>query len=86
MPITSSAKKALRQSKTRRERNIKQKDAYKDAVKMYRKLVAAKQWADAAAKLPAVYKSLDKAAKTNVITKNKAQRLKSRLAKLLPKK
>jgi small subunit ribosomal protein S20 len=86
MPITSSAKKALRQSKTRRERNIKQKDAYKDAVKTYRKLVAAKQWADAVAKLPAVYKSLDKAAKTNVITKNKAQRLKSRLAKMVPKK
>jgi small subunit ribosomal protein S20 len=86
MPITSSAKKALRQSKTRRERNIKQKDAYKDAVKTYRKLAAAKQWSDATAKLPAVYKSLDKAAKTNVITKNKAQRLKSRLTKLMPKK
>ena len=86
MPITSSAKKALRQAGTRRERNIKQKDAYKGAVKEYRKLVAAKQWKDAAAKLPAVYQSLDKAAKTNVITKNKAQRLKSRLANLAPKK
>ena len=53
---------------------------------MYRKLAAAKQWSDATAKLPAVYKSLDKAAKTNVITKNKAQRLKSRLTKLMPKK
>ena len=42
--------------------------------------------ADAAAKLSAVYQSLDKAAKTNVITKNKAQRLKSRLAKMAPKK
>jgi ribosomal protein S20 len=80
------AKKALRQSKTRRARNIKQKNAYKDAVKTYRKLAAAKQWKDAAAKLPAVYQSLDKAAKTNVITKNKAQRLKSRLAKMAPKR
>jgi len=86
MPITSSAKKALRQSKTRRGRNIKQKDAYKDAVKTYRKLAAAKKWEDAAMKLPAVYKSLDKAAKTHVITKNKARRLKSRLAKIAPKK
>jgi small subunit ribosomal protein S20 len=86
MPITSSAKKALRQAKTRRVRNIKQKDTYKDAIKTYRKLAAAKQWDDAAGKLSAVYKSLDKAAKTNVITKNKARRLKSRLAKMVPRK
>jgi ribosomal protein S20 len=86
MPITSSAKKALRQSKTRRVRNIKQKDAYKDAVKVYRRLAAAKKWADAKTTLSAAYKALDKAAKTNVITKNKARRLKSRLAKMAPKK
>jgi small subunit ribosomal protein S20 len=86
MPITSSAKKALRQSKTRRERNIKQKDAYKGAVKTYRKFVSGKQWEDATAKLSAVFKAVDKAAKTNVITKNKAGRLKSRLSKLIPKK
>ncbi|MBI2625592.1 30S ribosomal protein S20, partial [Candidatus Parcubacteria bacterium] len=29
--------------------------------------------------LPQLYKTLDKAAKTNVITKNKASRLKSRI-------
>jgi small subunit ribosomal protein S20 len=86
MPITSSAKKALRQSKKRRERNIVKKEAYKGAVKAYRKSVAEKKWEDAAKKLPIAYKSLDKAAKTNVIAKNKAGRLKSRLAKLLPKK
>jgi small subunit ribosomal protein S20 len=85
MPITSSAKKALRQAKTRRERNIKKKDTYKGAVKAYRKLVAEKQWKDATAQLPIVYKAVDKAAKTNVITKNKARRLKSRLAKLAKK-
>jgi small subunit ribosomal protein S20 len=86
MPITSSAKKALRQAKTRRVRNIKQKDAYKDAVKTYRKLATVKEWEKAIGQLSAVYKSLDKAAKTNVITKNKARRLKSRLAKMVPKK
>lgn len=82
MPITSSAKKALRQARTRRERNIKKKDAYKSAVKMYRKLIAGKQWNDAEAKLKNVYKAVDKAAKTNVIAKNKARRIKSRLAKM----
>ena len=86
MPITSSAKKALRQAITRRARNIKKKDAYKDAIKTYRKLAASKKWEDAAAKLSAVYQAVDKAAKTNVIAKNKAQRIKSRLSKLAAKK
>lgn len=86
MPITSSAKKALRQAKTRRVQNIKKKDAYKDAVKAYRKLGAEKKWEDAPAKLAAAYQALDKAAKTNVIARNKARRLKSRLAKLAAKK
>jgi small subunit ribosomal protein S20 len=86
MPITASAKKALRQTKTRRARNIKRKESYKEAVKIYRGLAASKNWKDAAAKLSAVYQAVDKAAKSNVIAKNKARRLKSRLAKLAPKK
>ena len=83
MPITSSAKKALRQAKTRHERNTKKKQAYKKAVTTYRKLVAAKKREEAVKLLPAVFKTLDKAAKTNVITKNKASRLKSRLARMV---
>ncbi len=83
MPITKSAKKALRQTKTRRERNIKRKDAYKSAVKTYKKLVDAKNTGEAATKLAAAYKALDKAAKTGAIKKNKASRIKSRLAKKL---
>jgi small subunit ribosomal protein S20 len=86
MPITASAQKALRQAKTRRARNIKQKDAYKGAVKAYRKLVSEKKWEDAMAKLKDVFRAVDKAAKTNVIAKNKARRIKSRLAKMVPKK
>jgi len=83
MPITQSAKKALRQSVRRRAQNLARKDAYKKVVKEYRKLVASKKLDEAKAKLPAVYKALDKAAKTNAIKKNKASRLKSRLASLL---
>lgn len=82
MPITSSAKKALRQNWTRRARNIKKKDAYKKAVTGYRKLAAAKQNEEGTAALRTAYKALDKAAKAGVIKKNKANRLKSRLAKL----
>lgn len=83
MPITSSAKKALRQNRTRRSRNMQKKEAYKKLVVSYRKLIAGKKVDEAKAKLPAIYKTLDKAAKTNVIAKNKASRLKSRLAQLM---
>lgn len=82
MPITASAKKAFRQNLTRRARNTVKKEAYKKAVASYRKLVAGKKTDEAAKLLPSVFKALDKAAKTNVIAKNKASRLKSRLAQL----
>ena len=85
MPITSSAKKALRQTKTRHARNVVRKETYKKLVVKYRKAVAAKEFAEAMKSLPAVFKALDKAAKANVIKKNKASRLKSRLAQLIAK-
>ena len=83
MPITQSAKKALRQNIRRRARNLQKREVYKKAVKAYRKLIAEKKLEEAKKMLPALYKSLDKAAKTNVIAKNKAGRLKSRLTKLV---
>ena len=85
MPITRSAKEALRQNARRRTHNLVRKDAYKKAVKEYRKLAAAKEMEKAKALLPMVYKTLDKAAKTGVLKKNAASRLKSRLARLLKK-
>lgn len=83
MPKTSSAKKALRQSKTRRALNIKTKDTYKKAVKEFRKLVASKDWDKAKEKLPKVFQVLDKAAKKKTIKPNAASRIKSRLSKKL---
>ena len=85
MPITSSAKKALRQNKTRNARNVIRKDAYKKHVTSLRKLVLAKKMDEAAQALPLVFKALDKAAKSKVIEKNKASRLKSRLSQLINK-
>lgn len=78
MPITQSAKKALRQSRRRRERNLTKAKALKEAIKKYKK-------APSSEFLAQVYKKLDKAAKTNVIHKNRAARLKSRLSGLLRK-
>ena len=80
MPNIQSAKKALRQNVRNRARNLKKKEAYKQAAKEYLKLLGHKDTEGARILLPKVFQALDKAAKTNVIRKNKASRLKSRLA------
>ena len=85
MPITKSAKKALRQSKKRRQRNLRRLDAMKDVIKQIRKLVAENKKQEAENLLPRAYKIIDKAAKANVIKKNTAARKKSRLTKLINK-
>ena len=85
MPITTSAKKALRQNKRRRIKNVKQSRSLKDEVKTLKKLVAAKDKKSAGEALPKVYKALDKAVKTNLLKKNTASRMKSRLTKTVNK-
>ena len=83
MPITRSAKKALRQSIRRRARNLVYKNKMKRLIKEVRALVSQKKINEAKNLLPQVYKILDKAAKVGVIKKNTAARKKSRIAKLL---
>lgn len=85
MPITKSAKKALRQSLKRKARNLIYKKKIKSLLKKVKKLVLAKKIEEAKALLPQLYKILDKAAKVGVIKKNTAARKKSRIAKLLKK-
>ncbi|KKS45392.1 MAG: 30S ribosomal protein S20 [Parcubacteria group bacterium GW2011_GWC1_43_11] len=85
MPITNSAKKALRQNKRRHERNLKQSRHLKSEIKALKKLLAVKDKKAATAHLSKVYKALDKAVKTNLIKKNTASRLKSRLTKAVNK-
>lgn len=81
MPNIQSAKKALRQSRARYERNQSQKKILKGAIHTFKKLVTDNKKEDAQKILSIVFKKLDKAAKTNLIKKNKASRLKSRLSK-----
>jgi small subunit ribosomal protein S20 len=83
MPITRSAKKALRQNVRRRKQNIKRKTDLKSVIKQYKKIIASGDKEEAKKYLSQVYKKLDKAAKVNLIKKNRAARLKSRLSKLL---
>lgn len=85
MPNTKSAVKALRQSVKRRGQNIRRKTAYRDALKEVKKLVAGVKIEEAEKMLPKIYKTLDKAAKTMAIKKNKASRLKSRITKAIRK-
>ena len=86
MAITESAKKAIRQSATRKKHNIVYKDKIKSLVKQAQTLVLAKKMAEAKKLLPDIYQALDKAAKVGIIKKNNASRHKSRLTKLIDKK
>jgi len=85
MPIIKSAKKALRQNIRRRKINVKRKTELKSVIKQFKKLVAEDKKEEAQKYLSQVYKKLDKSTKVNLIKKNKASRLKSRLSKKLAK-
>ena len=85
MPITKSAKKALRQNKKRNKINTARKRTIKDLVKQAKDLVAKGKIKEAKELLPQIYKALDKTAKTGTIKKNTASRKKSRMTKLINK-
>ena len=85
MPITKSAKKALRQNKKRRIKGLRQKREIKGLFKQITALVSEKKLDKAKPLLPQYYKKLDKAAKINLIKKNTASRKKSRLTNLINK-
>lgn len=85
MPITKSAKKALKQSKKRRQRNLRRLNTMREIIKQIRRLIAENKKEEVLKLLPQAYKAIDKAAKNNVIKKNTAARKKSRLTKLINK-
>lgn len=85
MPVTKSAKKALRQNLRRRERNLQRKKDIKLLTKEIRELVEDNKIEDARKILPKLYKALDKTAKAGTIKKNAASRKKSRLTLLINK-
>lgn len=84
MPVTKSARKALRVATRRHGENLRQRSQYKKAVKAVRQAVET-----STGKLGEFFSkaqsALDKAAKHNTIHPNKAARLKSRLSKLMAK-
>lgn len=83
MPNTSSAKKALRQSKRKQIQNLTWKKAIRDVVKTINKYLKDNNVSVAIIKEEErkLYKVVDKAAKNKVIHKNRASSIKSKLAK-----
>jgi len=79
MPITSSAKKALRASKRKKVFNTRRKNEMQSVIKQYKKLIANKKNEEAQKLIPKLQKAIDKAVKRGVIKKNTAARKKSRL-------
>lgn len=75
MPLTKQAKKKLRKDIKREKKNSVLKSEFKKVVKSTKKSPTVKKLSEAT-------KIIDKAAKKNIIHKNKAARLKSRLARL----
>ena len=82
MANLKSSLKRIRQEEKRRLHNRYYGKTMRNAV---RKLRATTEKAEAIAMYPSVVKLLDKLAKTNIIHKNKANNLKSKLAKYINK-
>lgn len=80
MPNSKSASKHLLTSIKRQMQNRIRKSRVKTSEKKFLAAIDSGDQAAAKAALSDCFSSLDKAAKTNVITKNKADRKKSRLA------
>ena len=75
MPVIKSAIKKLRQDKKREKQNDKVRDLMRSSVRSAKKTKTGKAVTKAIS-------TVDKAAKLNIIHKNKASRLKSSLSKL----
>jgi small subunit ribosomal protein S20 len=78
MPIIARAAKKLRHDRKRTKVTMAARENLRGVVKSFRKSPTKKSLKD-------VFRVLDKAAKRNIIHKNKSARLKSRLSHLLAK-
>lgn len=79
MPITKTAKRALRGSKRKKEINDRIRAKLEIAIRMAKRKKSKIAISDA-------FSAVDRAAKKNIIHKNKAARIKAQLSKLTSKK
>jgi small subunit ribosomal protein S20 len=82
MPITQSAKKAVRGSLRKKAYNDQRKRTMKEIIKKIEKLSKADK-VEALKMLSGAFRAIDKAAQKGVIKKNNAARKKSRLSRLV---
>jgi small subunit ribosomal protein S20 len=82
MPITKSAKKAIRGSLRKKAFNDQRKKALKEIIKKIEK-IAKTDKTEATKMLSLAFAAIDKAAKVGVVKKNNAARKKSRLSRLV---
>ena len=82
MPITQSAKKAIRGSLKKKAFNDSRKRAMKEVIKKIEK-IAKSDKKEASKMLAGAFAIIDKAAQRGVIKKNNAARKKSRLSRLV---
>lgn len=85
MPNSRSAKKSQRKNEARRLRNRSQRSSLRTHLKKVRTAVEDGQIDEAGELYRVASKRLDQAAAKNLIHKNKASRLKSRLAVMINK-
>lgn len=86
MPLIKSAIKAARQAEQRRERRQPFKTRMKSAMRSIQDLVKAGKMEEAIKALPVAYKSIDMAAKKNIIHWKNAARKKSLMSRMVSKK
>jgi small subunit ribosomal protein S20 len=80
MPITKSAKKALRQSEKRASRNRHFTALFRESLKSFDRALVAKDTKAATKLLPEMYSLLDTLVKKNILHINNAARKKSACA------
>lgn len=83
MPITKSAIKAAKQSKVRQSRLLPYKTQMRTLMRKLRDAVKDGKKDDAQKLLASVYKSIDTAAKKNIIHRRNADRKKASMARML---
>lgn len=83
VPIQKAAKKYVRVTKKKTEKNRKIKGAFRSAIKATKAALAASEIDKAQENLKKSIKALDKAVQKKIIHKNTAARMKSRLNKLV---
>ncbi len=85
MPRIKSAKKRVQVGERNRQRNLSIRSTYRSALRAAREAIAGSDASSIAVKIGQAFSTIDKAVKNQVLHRNAAARLKSRLSLRLKK-